>query len=124
MKHLLILAGMCVAASVIAPVVVMAEEHHGEKRYYDQGGRDYHYWNDGEDRNYRAYVVEQHRHVCSVCARERPANGRNTSGIAMNTASRLRSARLRQAAGSLSAWLNYSHAATRSLRAMGRTHQT
>src|SRR5579863_6439119 len=61
MKHLLILAGMCVAASLIAPVVVMAEEHHGEKRYYDRGGRDYHYWNDGEDRNYRTYLVEQHR---------------------------------------------------------------
>ena len=61
MKHLLILAGMCMAASLVAPVVVTAEEHHGEKRYYDRSGRDYHYWNDGEDRQYRAYVVEQHR---------------------------------------------------------------
>lgn len=61
MKHLLILAGMCMAASLIAPVVVMADEHHREKRYYDRNGRDYHYWNDGEDRNYRAYLVEQHR---------------------------------------------------------------
>jgi hypothetical protein len=61
MKHFLILAGMCMAASLIAPVVVTAEEHHGEKRYYDRNGRDYHYWNDGEDRQYRAYVVEQHR---------------------------------------------------------------
>jgi hypothetical protein len=61
MKHFLILAGMCMAASLIAPVVVTAEEHHREKRYYDRNGRDYHYWNDGEDRQYRAYVVEQHR---------------------------------------------------------------
>jgi hypothetical protein len=61
MKHFLILAGMCIAASLIAPVVVTAEEHHAEKRYYDRNGRDYHYWNDGEDRQYRAYVVEQHR---------------------------------------------------------------
>jgi hypothetical protein len=61
MKHFLILAGLCMAASLIAPVVVTAEEHHGEKRYYDKNGRDYHYWNGDEDRQYRAYVVEQHR---------------------------------------------------------------
>jgi hypothetical protein len=62
MKQLLILAGMCMAASLIAPVVVMADDHHrGEKRYYDRSGRDYHYWNGDEDRRYHAYVVEQHR---------------------------------------------------------------
>jgi hypothetical protein len=61
MKQLLIVAGMCVAASLFAPVVMTAEEHHGEKRYYDRTGRDYHYWNGEEDRQYRAYVVEQHR---------------------------------------------------------------
>lgn len=62
MKHFLILAGMCMAASLIAPVVVMADDHHrGEKRYYDRSGRDYHYWNGDEDRQYHAYVVEQHR---------------------------------------------------------------
>jgi hypothetical protein len=61
MKQLLILAGVCMAASLIAPVVVTAEEHHGEKRYYDRTGRDYHYWNGDEDRQYHAYVVEQHR---------------------------------------------------------------
>jgi hypothetical protein len=61
MKHLLILAGLCMAASAVAPVTMLAEDHHGEKRYYDRDGRDYHYWNDGEDRQYRAYLVEQHR---------------------------------------------------------------
>ena len=61
MKHLLILSGLLMAASVVAPVAVMADDHHGEKRYYDRAGRDYHYWNDGEDRQYRAYLVEQHR---------------------------------------------------------------
>jgi hypothetical protein len=63
MKHLLILSGLLIAASVVVPVAMMAEDHHGEKRYYDKEHRDYHYWNDGEDRNYRAYLVEQHR-VC------------------------------------------------------------
>ena len=50
------------AASEIAPVVLMADDdHRGEKRYYDKDSRDYHYWNGDEDRQYRAYMVEQHR---------------------------------------------------------------
>jgi hypothetical protein len=61
MKHLLILGGLLMAASVVAPVAVMADDHHHEKRYYDRDHRDYHYWNDGEDRQYRAYLVEQRR---------------------------------------------------------------
>jgi hypothetical protein len=62
MKHFLILGGLMMAASLIAPVAIMADDNHrGERRYYDQNGRDYHYWNDNEDRQYRTYVVEQHR---------------------------------------------------------------
>jgi hypothetical protein len=61
MKHFLILGGLMMAASLIAPVAIMADGHHGEKRYRDVDGRDYHYWNDNEDRQYRAYLVEQHR---------------------------------------------------------------
>jgi hypothetical protein len=63
MKHFLILGGLLMAASLIAPVAVMADgdDHRGEKRYYDRDSRDYHYWNDDEDRQYRAYLVEQHR---------------------------------------------------------------
>jgi hypothetical protein len=67
MKHLLILGGLLMAASLIAPVALLADhddhrdDHRGEKRYYDRDSRDYHYWNDGEDREYRAYLVEQHR---------------------------------------------------------------
>jgi hypothetical protein len=61
MKHYLILGGLLLAASLAVPVAAMAEDHHGEKRYYDRDHRDYHYWNDGEDRQYRAYLVEQHR---------------------------------------------------------------
>jgi hypothetical protein len=62
MKHFLILGGLMMAASLIAPVAILAEDnHHGERRYYDQDGRDYHYWNDNEDRQYRSYLVEQHR---------------------------------------------------------------
>jgi hypothetical protein len=61
MKHFLILGGLMMAASLFTPVALMADEHHGEKRYYDRDGRDYHYWNCDEDRQYRAYLVERHR---------------------------------------------------------------
>jgi len=60
-KHFMILGGLLTAASMIAPVGVMANDHHGERRYYDRDGHDYHYWNGDEDRQYRAYLVEQHR---------------------------------------------------------------
>ena len=61
MKHFLILGGLLMAASVVAPVAVMADDHHREKRCYDRDHRDYHYWNDGEHRQYRAYLVERRR---------------------------------------------------------------
>jgi len=61
MKHFLVLGGLLLAASMVAPVAVMADDHRAERRYYDRDHRDYHYWNDGEDREYRAYLVEQHR---------------------------------------------------------------
>ncbi len=61
MKHFLMLGGLLLAASLIAPVAAMADDHRGEHRYYDRDHHDYHYWNDDEDRQYRAYLVEQHR---------------------------------------------------------------
>ncbi len=63
MKHLLIFGGLLMAASLIAPVSVKADgdDHRNEKRYYDRTGRDYHTWNGDEDRQYRGYLVEQHR---------------------------------------------------------------
>jgi hypothetical protein len=60
MKRFLILGAMLMAAGAVAPVAMMAQDHRGEKRYYDRQNHDYHYWNDGEDRNYRAYLVERH----------------------------------------------------------------
>jgi hypothetical protein len=63
MKHFLLLGGLLMAASLIAPVAVKADgdDHRGERRYYDRNGRDYHTWNGDEDRQYRTYLVEQHR---------------------------------------------------------------
>ncbi len=60
MKRFLILGGLLTAAFAVAPVTLMADDHHGEKRYYDREHHDYHYWNDGEDREYRSYLVERH----------------------------------------------------------------
>ena len=60
MKHFLILGGLLMAASLVAPVALMADKHR-EKRYYDRAGRDYHTWNGNEDRAYRVYLDEHHR---------------------------------------------------------------
>ena len=63
MKHFLVLSGLLMAASLIAPVATMADgdDHRGQKHYYDRDTHDYHYWCDDEDRQYRAYLVEWHR---------------------------------------------------------------
>jgi hypothetical protein len=61
MRHFLILGGLLLAALVNTPVVVLAEDHRGEARYYDRDGRDYHNWNGDEDRQYRSYLLEHHR---------------------------------------------------------------
>jgi hypothetical protein len=60
MKHFLILGAVLMTGIAIAPVSAVAQDHRGEKRYYDRQHHDYHYWNDGEDRQYRAYLVERH----------------------------------------------------------------
>jgi hypothetical protein len=39
-------------------VVVTTGDH---SRYYDRNHRDYHVWNDREDRSYRVYLGERHR---------------------------------------------------------------
>jgi hypothetical protein len=61
MRHFLILGAFLTAASLMAPVAAVADDHHGERRYYDREHHDYHYWTGDEDRQYRAYLVEQHR---------------------------------------------------------------
>ena len=46
------------------PVPNGQEEHHEQveqHRYYDRQHKDYHNWNEGEDRSYRIYLGEQHR---------------------------------------------------------------
>jgi len=53
------------AAAIVAPALVVAQANAQEAavqvRVYDDGHRDYHNWDDREDRAYRRYLVEQHR---------------------------------------------------------------
>jgi len=68
MKHLRILGGILLGMATIAPIVAKAEEHpytynkkyYDNRRYFDRDGRDYHVWNEGEDRAYRFYLNDQH----------------------------------------------------------------
>ena len=60
MHRFLVVSGFLLGVAWLVPVAGMAQEHQ-EKRYYDRDGRDYHTWNDHEDRAYRAYLGEQHR---------------------------------------------------------------
>jgi hypothetical protein len=72
LKHILILGGLLISAFLIAPAALKADDHHGERRYYDRYGRDYHYWNGDEDRQYRVYLTEHHqRYVPFVQYRHR-----------------------------------------------------
>ena len=60
MRRFLILTAIFVSAALVAPVAMRADNHH-DKRYYDRDARDYHTWNNQEDRAYRVYLGEQHR---------------------------------------------------------------
>jgi type III secretory pathway component EscR len=60
MKRFLILSALVLSTTLIGPVVAQARAPQ-EKRYYDKSGKDYHTWNNNEDRAYRSYVTEQHQ---------------------------------------------------------------
>jgi cell division septal protein FtsQ len=51
------------AAAIVAPAVVVAEAAAQEVsvRVYDSNHRDYHNWDDREDRAYRGYLTGRHR---------------------------------------------------------------
>jgi hypothetical protein len=74
MHRFLILTLLFAGSAMVAPLAMRADEHH-EKRYYDRDGRDYHTWNDHEDRAYRIYLGEQHRDYGNF-AREKAARQR------------------------------------------------
>jgi predicted acetyltransferase len=54
------LTTLMLGAALCAPVVMHAEDH--PKRYYDRDKRDYHEWNETENRAYRHWLQdERHR---------------------------------------------------------------
>jgi hypothetical protein len=59
MRRFTLLTTFFAAAAIMAPVAMNAADK--DKKYYDRDGRDYHAWNDHEDRAYRVYLTEQHR---------------------------------------------------------------
>ena len=63
MHRFMVVSLVFAGAAMFAPLAVNADDHHEkhERRYYDRDGRDYHTWNDHEDRAYRSYLVERHR---------------------------------------------------------------
>jgi phytoene dehydrogenase-like protein len=58
------LSAAVLGVALLAPVTVKADDDHRRervRRYYDRDARDYHEWNDGENRAYRRYLQEQRR---------------------------------------------------------------
>lgn len=72
MHRLQILGALLLGAALVTPVAIKAQDESRRtttttttttetKRYYDPAEKDYHVWNDREDRAYRAYLMEKHR---------------------------------------------------------------
>jgi hypothetical protein len=59
------MGSLLLAAAIAAPMAIMAaprpQEAGVQVRVYDRDHRDYHNWDDREDRAYRRYLGEQHR---------------------------------------------------------------
>ena len=69
-----------------AQEVVVQVDH---PRYYDRNHRDYHEWNDREDRSYRLYLGEHHRdyrdfHEIAVANKATTGIGAITTQIAIS----------------------------------------
>jgi hypothetical protein len=74
MQRFQVLGGLLLGAALIAPVAMNAQDEEKKKttttttttttetkRYYDSDEKDYHVWNDMEDRAYRMYLEEKRR---------------------------------------------------------------
>jgi hypothetical protein len=53
------LIALTLGSALVTPMTVRADDH--PKRYYDRNQKDWHEWNDSEDRAFRRYLEEQHR---------------------------------------------------------------
>jgi hypothetical protein len=57
------LSTLLLGVAMCAPVVVMQakDDDHHTKRYYDRYKKDYHVWNEQEDRAYQHWLQEERR---------------------------------------------------------------
>jgi hypothetical protein len=51
--------GSLMLCGVLTAPVVMSAKDHDDHRYYDRDHKDYHVWNNDEDRAYRHWVTEE-----------------------------------------------------------------
>ncbi len=65
------LSTLLLGAAMCAPVVMHAREEHPNRRYYDSYKRDYHEWNEQEERAYRHWLQEERRRSYHPWARGR-----------------------------------------------------
>jgi hypothetical protein len=61
MHRFLILSAFLLGAA-FTPMTLKADDDQHGRRYYDREHRDYHAWNNREDRAYRVYLGEHRRH--------------------------------------------------------------
>ena len=55
---------LLLGVALMGPAAIADDRHderHNKQRYYDREHKDYHEWNEQEDRAYRHYLEEQHR---------------------------------------------------------------
>lgn len=69
------LSTFLLGVAMCAPVVLHAEDAH-TKRYYDKDKRDYHVWNENEDRAYRHWLQEERRQAYHPWQKSRAAEQR------------------------------------------------
>ena len=48
-------------SALLTPVGLCAQDHHDDRGYYDKHHKDYHQWNDHEDRAWHMYWEQRHR---------------------------------------------------------------
>ncbi len=62
MKKLFLLTAIGAGIVITLPTSVLAQDHdHDDHRFYDRGHKDYHEWNDHEDRAWHMYWEQRHR---------------------------------------------------------------
>ncbi len=69
------LSTLLLGAAMCTPVVMHAQDHHS-RRYYDRSRKDYHEWNEQEERAYRHWLTEVRHRRYHSWARSRAAEQR------------------------------------------------